>query len=107
MLYDSYAFFSAVDNKAHDCTVSKRFKIGHSILEGLLTMFWWAALGGVSTALGAWLKIEAEGGLTRRQDPTAPPPPADSSPLVVGPDGEFEWGRSKIVGSLALAGLVG
>ncbi|KAF8438699.1 hypothetical protein BGX38DRAFT_1209584 [Terfezia claveryi] len=64
--YDVYALLFSVDIRMHDCTYSKRYKLIHMQIEGFLTMFWWASLGAVATALDGML-IDANGNLLVRR----------------------------------------
>ncbi|KAF8417952.1 hypothetical protein EV426DRAFT_621091 [Tirmania nivea] len=66
ILYDTYALLFSVDIRMHDCTYSKRYKLIHMQIEGFLTMFWWASLGAVATAINGML-IDGNGNLLVRR----------------------------------------
>lgn len=134
ILYDIYAFLFSVDIRVHDCTFSKRYKLIHMLAEGFITMFWWASLSAVATAMDGML-IDGNGTLlVRRQDSgmwkpdssttgntwtdpsttttTAPQPQTTTTTTSSGSSDLAMYetaARSKgmVVGSVACAGLVG
>ncbi|KAI5807312.1 hypothetical protein DFH27DRAFT_522975 [Peziza echinospora] len=60
-IYDTYTYLFSVPKKLSDCTTNRRYKFVHAIIEGLLVIFWWAAIGAVATALQGMFTLDKGG----------------------------------------------